>query len=478
MAIQSYFLWSFLQRFGTFVIRLLGLIVLARLLTPSDYGTFAAASMVILAVTIIIEFGASAHLNRVKEVTAGIIGSSLLFSGGIGLVLIPLVYICAPTIGELVSVNAVEEPLRLMLLGLTVAPFTAVTNALLIRDGKFRRQMHVGLAVESFATALSVALAIAGQGIQALAIAAVVTNVGVLIGTVSIIWSRGTIGFSTETLMEQLKTGFSASGLAILMPAQQLFMQAFIVRSFGLVALGHFNRAQNLSTLCQRLLIETIRPVALFEIGRQVREGTSLKRSFLLKTEILAGLAWPGAIVAIIWSESLIRVVLGDGWLDTIPVFAILCLTLVSLPFTALNHEMFSSLGRLPAYLRQELIIQGATVGLVWLACISGDLSYVAWALVSVRLLSIVLSYFQLWKPIDILAKDLASCLKPSLLVALVCGSFAGLWLNINTYFDLKPLWFLAIGIPLIAGVWFVAILFSRHIVWREWRLLLNARNK
>jgi O-antigen/teichoic acid export membrane protein len=177
MAIQSYFLWSFLQRFGTFVIRLLGLIVLARLLTPSDYGTFAAASMVILAVTIIIEFGASAHLNRVKEVTAGIIGSSLLFSGGIGLVLIPLVYICAPTIGELVSVNAVEEPLRLMLLGLTVAPFTAVTNALLIRDGKFRRQMHVGLAVESFATALSVALAIAGQGIQALAIAAVVTNV-------------------------------------------------------------------------------------------------------------------------------------------------------------------------------------------------------------------------------------------------------------------------------------------------------------
>ena len=131
-------LYSSLGRYFLMLIGLVSTMVVARLLTPEEIGTFAIASSVVMLMAGFRMLGANAYLVREKELTPEKIrsayGLTILISWGLGGVVLELAY----PLADYFDVAEVAVLFAILSISFIVAPYISIPDALLSREFKFR----------------------------------------------------------------------------------------------------------------------------------------------------------------------------------------------------------------------------------------------------------------------------------------------------------------------------------------------------
>ncbi len=383
--------WTLAERYAGLVINFLGLTVLARLLTPAEFGIFAIAAGLSALLVVLRDFGATNWIIQAPELPDWQLRTAATLTLASGLLLAACLAFGAPLAARLYGEEELTPVIQVASIGFLLNPLTLVPMAMLSRELRFKELFLINTLGALAGTASSIAAALLGYGPMSPAIGIVVSAATTLFGTMLRAWSYHVVRPGLRGWRDILSFSAYSMGAGMLSEVGRVLPTVLVGRTLGVDAAGLLNRSYAVSLLFQKLILQAAKRAALPVLALGRREGVDLSRAYLAKIAFMAAVSWPAALLFLTLAEQVVAVVLGRNWESAVPVVQVLSLTLVFLPLTALNNEFYIAMGRVRLQLWVEMVATGARIAMVLLAALH-SLEAVAVAMVASRAVAALVS--------------------------------------------------------------------------------------
>jgi O-antigen/teichoic acid export membrane protein len=342
--------WSIAGELASRAIQPLVFVLLARLLTPDDYGVVAAAIMVISFTQIFWESGMSkALIQRLTDVDdAANVGFWINLVAGS--VIAMMLYFCADLIAStLFHDMRIGNVLRVMTLQIFLGAIASVPTALLQKEMKFNRLFWVRISTVAIPGLFSIPLALYGFSYWSLVI-------GTLVGQgaqVIVLWKicswRPKFSFNTALAKELGKFG-SWVGLSGLLAWFYLWVDSLFIGAYlGTHQLGLYRTGNQFVTMVFGLLFTPLLPVLYSHFSLMQEDRERLKNAFFKVVRITTFIAIPLAFIMYFLSGPISVLVFGGKWKGIEYVISVMALMHGFSWIVGMNGELYRAIGK-PSY--------------------------------------------------------------------------------------------------------------------------------
>jgi PST family polysaccharide transporter len=316
------------QYFGTLtqgLVQLGVLAVLARLLSPADFGLVGLATVFIGLAALLAQFGISVAIVRQPELTERDVRAAYTLALGLGLVVTLLVAAGAPLLAELFRNPALAGVLRALSLTFLLGNPSAVAEALLEREMAWGRLMWVNLAAFVLGYALTgCLLAMQGYGAWALVGSQLAQT---LLRTILLLRTsphpkRPLIGGGEIRSLTRFGGGYTLARLFNYGAQQGDYL--VVGRVLGVAPLGFYTRAFKLMQLPATYFAAVIAKVLFPIMARVQGELDRLRLAYLTGSAVIAIVTAPLSALMIVTAPDIVDVVLGPRWQPTVAPFQVL----------------------------------------------------------------------------------------------------------------------------------------------------------
>lgn len=367
----SAFGWSLantvLSRFGTLGIG----IVLARILGPEQFGTYAIALVALMAVLSFNELGVSLAIVRWPRdpaLIAPTVNTISLVSSAIFCV---FGWIGAPLFTETMGNPEATDVVRLLVLSVLVNGAVAAPAALLQRNFREKTRMGIDQVNVWVGAVASVVLALFGMGAMALAIGRLLGSLisGYLFVRTSPLPYR--VGWDKDHVAALLKFGLPLAGTSIILftigYADQLTAGALL----GAVGLGYYVLAFNLSSWPVNIVSQPLRRVAPAAFSVIQTDPAKLRRVILGLFGVLAAATIPAFCALAGAAQPLVRFVYGEEWLPAASALSWLVIAALAKVFCELTYDYMVVIGKTGTVFMIQaaslvILIPALVVGAMW----------------------------------------------------------------------------------------------------------------
>ena len=347
--------WKLVSQVVVQVARVVFALIVARLLTPEDFGLAAMALVVAGFVIAFSDLGLGAALIQRRSIDERD-RSTVFWTGLVIGVLLTLagVALAAP-ISAFYGEPAVEGLMAALSVCFLVSALGATQRALLTREMDFRRLELSAMAGVIVGGLVSVAGAAAGWGPWALVAQQIVT----VIVTTTVLWFmtswRPSFAFSVQSLRTLGGYGAHVLGTRLVYRAQESALPLVIGRFLGASALGIFTIAYTVILVPLTRLAVPIGEVLFPAFSRMQDERERVAQFWIRALEVLAAICAPAMIGLAIVASDFVEVVLGDQWSEAVPVIQILAWVGLIQALQAWNGGILMGLGRSRTLFRATL---------------------------------------------------------------------------------------------------------------------------
>lgn len=439
------------------VIGLLSTVVLARVLTPAEIGTFSVAASFTALAHAFRELGVGNYLVQEKELTDTRIRAaftvSLLAAWPVGAALA----LASPWVARFYENPELTPILLVLAANFFLLPFGSVTLAYLRRSMLFGRGLVINVSGSVFRVAASIALALSGMGALSLALGA---SAGLLATVVlaTLLRPRGLPWMpGLRELPRVLKFGLTLTGGSLAGSANEAAPDLIIGKVLGVADTGMFNKALGLATMLNNIVMQPLWKFMMPYFSQKSRSGEDVKPIYLRIVSVVTGFSWSALLVAAIAADPIVRLLLGSQWLDAIPIARILCLSVaIGAAFSPFTSFLIAR-SRVDLYLRCAVLAFVFRVGFL-LATVSFGLQAVAWGFVASALANGAYAAYVLRGQMSVGVRALVhACRRSALLVAAIAPfSAATMWLADE--FGLLPVFSLPAVAFVSAACWFAFV--------------------
>ncbi len=352
--------------------------VLARLLTPGDFGLVGAAVVVIEFCQIFTQIGVGPAIVQRSDLREEHVRAGFTLSLLIGVVFGGLLYLAAPGMARFFRMDSLSAIIRVLALGYPLAGPTVVAEALLLRHMQFRRLVTV--EVVSYALsygAVGITLATLGWGVWAL-VAAYLFQVGIKAVGFFLVGSPGPdaqrrcgVGFSLDqTALRHLLTygaGFSLARIAncVALRADQLV----VGRWLGAEALGIYGRAYCFVGMPANLFGTVVDRVIFPAMAVVQNDRHKLAEAYGRAVGLVAMTTIPLSAVLFALAPEIVHILLGPHWDSVVTPFRILVTVLIF----RTSYKMSDSLARATGAVYRRAWRQWLYAGAVFLGAWLGQ---------------------------------------------------------------------------------------------------------
>jgi O-antigen/teichoic acid export membrane protein len=351
-------------------LRVISVAVLARLLTPHEYGVVAGALVAMDFAAMIYGIGLAPTLIQRKDVRPDHVATGFSSSVFMAVLAGAGLWCAAPLAADLMRIPELTQILRVLACLTPFGAFNVLCEALLARNMQVKSvalRPLLGFSISTFLVAIPMAWY--GFGYWSLvAMQAADTVIGALtLGVAArklLVWPS----FSRQAFNElwPLSLGFTLN-----QPFLYLGQNAdrfLIGRFLGAGSLGLYTRASFITTTAASLFADITR-LSLFPAMAQVQESNERLRSALLKSlSVIAILTLPVSTFCAVFGKELVDLLLGDNWGAAVVPFVILSATLYLRLASRACAALFQALGRPHSMTGVQAARAGALVFGVWWA--------------------------------------------------------------------------------------------------------------
>jgi O-antigen/teichoic acid export membrane protein len=446
-------------------------IVMARLLSPAEYGLYALGSAVFAIAEAIRELGSGSYLVQQHDLTLRKIQSTFTVNLLTTVAVSAALFLSARIISEYYAAADLERYLHTLLLFYAMGPFLYPSLALLSREMQFGKIAVIGMVTTLVNTIVAIGLAFLGFSYMSFAWAAVVSG---LVGIGLVFWARPDLSifrFSLSEWRDVLKFGTYDSAISLLIRLWDYMPYLILGRMLNAEIVGLWQRAMWLCLFPERVILAGVGAVALPAFSEQSRQGTDLRENYLRAIELITAVQWPALLLVILLAHPLVLIVLGQQWLGTVPFIQILGVALMCTFPTGLNYPTLVAKGAI----RTKLLLV-LTQGLISTAVFFAAAQYGAHAAAMGLLISIpvnaLLSLLVLRAKIGFSWLDLTKAISRSAATTILCAVVAISVLGTIHANDVS----LSTASAVVAGTavaWLLGLLLTRHPLWEEVRRAL-----
>lgn len=347
------------------------IIVLARLLTPTDYGYVAMVLAIIGIAELIRDFGLSAAAVQAKSLTVGQQNNLFWLNSAIGLGATVVVALSSPLIAaiygvpELTLITICLSPV--FLLNGLATQFRAHIN----RGMRFVRLSATDVVPQVVAFIVAIVIALVTHSYWALiAQQLTVAAVGLLVAIFASGWAPG-LPSRAASVRYHVRFGSSLFLTNLLTYATNNSQTLMIGVAEGPAQAGVFSRAYQLMALPLTQLVAPMTRVAL-PVLSQLRDEPDRYAETVRRAQLLGlYLTAPLFLICFVLADPLIEVTLGDQWTAAVPIFALLALGGAFRAMAQLSHWLFLSSGATAKQLRFNswalpIVLLAMLAGLPW----------------------------------------------------------------------------------------------------------------
>lgn len=319
-------LWTGLSRFSTQLFRFVIIVILARLLTPEDFGIVGLAAIFLGFITTINELGLSAAIVQRKEIDELHLSTSFWASVIAGITLFIVVILASPFVADFFQEDIVQPILIVSAIGLIIGSFIVVHQALLEKSLKFKKLAIAEVCAAVVSGIVSVSLAISGYGVWSLVFGGLVGGfISVIILWKIVAW-RPELKFSFARFKELFGFGSHVMGSRILNYIDSNMDYLVVGKLLGASALGYYSFAYHLITFPLHKISQMVTRVTFPAFSTIQDDNETLRKGYLKVVRYISLITFPMLAGMFVVAPEFVVVVYGAKWAPMILPLQILCL--------------------------------------------------------------------------------------------------------------------------------------------------------
>lgn len=429
--------WSFLDNLGTRLLQFGFGILIARMLSPREYGLIGMVTIFIAFAQVFVDSGFTQALLRMKQCRQEDYATVFYFNLLIGIAVYALLFLSSGFIGAFFGEPELVMLIRVVCVVLIVNSLTLVQRVTLSRVFDFKTQAQCSFIASVLSYAVAITLAYHGFGVWSLAVKPIIESVL----TASFLWVFGKFRLSWHFDWISFKGMFAYSSnlliSGILDCGYNQLYRVIIGKFFNVRELGYYTRAAQFAELPSEGLTGIVSRVT-FPIFAQL-EPQSFKKTFkriqssvaLVVFVLMIGL---GAV-----APNMIHFLLGEKWMPSVVYLQLLCLPMMLYPIHALNLQILSVKGLSALYLRLEVIKKLLIVPVILVGLHYG-IQAMLWGMIATSLISYFLNTHYSGPLMDYSTSEQLMDLLPIFLIASFMGAVVfsmGVWIPLASSWQL-----------------------------------------
>jgi len=349
-------LWSAAERASNEVLRFVIVVMLARLLSPEQFGLVAMLAIFIGISQTFVNSGFGAALIQKKNASQTDYSTVFYFNIIVGLFLFGILFCFAPFIAAFYQEPQLVALTRFMGLTIVISSFGLIQNTLLTKKIDFKTQTTVNMIALSCSGIIAIIMAWKGFGVWSLAVQAVSLD----FFRTLLLWFfnswRPTAEFSEKAFRSLFSYGSKLLAASLLNTIFTNIYAVVIGKAFTTTDLGFYTQANRLQRLPAQNVNSIVQRVTFPAFSSIQDENARLKRGYKKALKLLVFVNFPIMLGLIAVAKPLIGIVLTEKWMPAVPYLQLLCVVGSTYPIHSLNLNILQVKGRSDLFLKIQII--------------------------------------------------------------------------------------------------------------------------
>lgn len=415
------FLWRFFERCGAQFVTLIVSIVLARILTPSDFGTVSLIMVFTTILQVFVDSGLGTALIQKKDADDLDFSSVFYFNFAICLILYIGMFIASPFIAKFYKDISLTPIIRVISLTIVMSGVKGIQQSYVSRNMLFKKFFFATLGGTLFSAILGIGMAYAGFGVWSI-VAQQLSNTAIdtFILWITVDW-RPKKMFSWQRLKSLLSYGWKLLVSSLLDTIYNNLRNLIIGKIYTSSDLAYYNQGDKFPKVIVMNINASIDSVLLPSMSgeqeNKERVKSMTRRAIKTSTYIMA----PLMMGLLFCAEPIVRLLLTDKWLPCVPYLRIFCFTYMFWPIHTANLNAIKAMGRSDLFLKLEIIkkIMGLILLLITMRI---SVMAMAYSLIVSGILSQIINSFPNWKLLNYNYLEQLRDILPSICISFFMG--------------------------------------------------------
>lgn len=349
-------IWRFLERSGSQVVSLVVSIILARLLSPSEYAPIALVAIFITLADVFIHKGLGTALIQ-KQTADRLDYSSVFFSNLVlSLILYVIIFLTAPFLAGYFNMPVLKNVMRVLGVQVIVAGISSVVNAYVAKHMMFKKVFVTNLAAVIISAFVGIAMAMMGYGVWALVAQQMVSNVFGVILLICVLHFSVDFKFSMQRVRALLPFGIRILISGLVDVGFREIRKLIIGKKYSPDDLAYFNKGATFPQTAISTINVAISTVMFPALAEMQNDHEKLLGNTRLTLRITAYIYFPIMAGLFMIAPLFISILLTDKWMPCVPYLQVYCIEYASWCIQTTFDTALRATGASKIILRNELI--------------------------------------------------------------------------------------------------------------------------
>ncbi|MBL8028976.1 MAG: lipopolysaccharide biosynthesis protein [Fibrobacteres bacterium] len=349
-------IWSAVEKFSVQFTQLITGIILARLLSPSEFGIVGMVTIFLTISYVFIDSGFSVTLIRKLDRTETDFSTVFCFNVASSILLYLILFALAPYISSFYNQQILTPIVRVVALNLVINSLTVIQRVQFAIKVDFKIQAKVSFLAAIISGLVGVLAAHGGYGVWSLIIQTITNSIICCIMFWTLSSWKPISKFSFRAFKELFSSGSKFLASSLIYTASRNSYAALIGKVFTPADLGYYTRADQFSQFpssnITSIMVRVTLPI-LSTLQNDVQKLSHVYRQYL---KLSAYVVFPLMVGLAAVSRPFIVLSIGEKWIEVVPLLQILCFVMMWYPIHAINLNLLQIKGRSDLFLKLEII--------------------------------------------------------------------------------------------------------------------------
>lgn len=346
--------WNFVEKVLTHGASFVIGVILARLLSPSDYGLIGMLAIFISVSNIFIEGGFAKALIQKKECKDIDYSTAFVSNMGMSLCIYLFLYISAPWIADFYHEPILIELTRVLALNIILGSFNIVQRARLMSQVDFKSLAQINVISTLISGILGIGMAYMGFGVWSLVGMTMCSSLVLIVVFPFYSKWRPSISFSISSFNHLFGFGSKLMVTGVMSVIVNNISTLCIGRYYKSDQLGYYTRASHFSELVSFTVFEVLGNVTFPVLSNLQDDRERLVAVYRKSLLFVAMIIFPIMVLCTLLARPIVVILLTEKWLSCVILMQWLFLARMFTPISAINMNVLNAIGRSDLFMKLD----------------------------------------------------------------------------------------------------------------------------
>lgn len=349
-------IWKYGEKCSAQIVSFVVSMVLARMLSPEDYGTVAIVFILISIFNVFVDSGMASALIQKKNVDNEDFSSVFFFNLIICIVSYVILFFSAPVLSYFFKNSQLTLIIRVLAITVIISALKNVQQAYVSRNMLFKKFFVATIGGTIISAVVGIIMAYYGFGVWAL-VAQQLTNttIDTAVLWLTVRWRPQKI-FSIMRIKQLFSFGWKIFLSNMIDTVFANVRQFIIGKRYSPTDLAYYNKGKQFPDTIVLNIIHSIESVLFPSLSKKQNDLSQVKQIVRKAVSVSSYLITPVLVGLASCANTVVEVILTDKWIECVPILQILCIAYVFYPIHTANLNAVIALGRSDIFLKLEVI--------------------------------------------------------------------------------------------------------------------------